>query len=183
MSTAPTYPAKTLGKLFNLTERRIQQLAKEGVLPKAERGKYDLIECTRAYIKYLQDRAFGKDAAPTDYHSEKARDVKYQADLREMELAERRGQLIPLDAVTEEILEVSSIFASQIESISGRLANDLARCDDPAVVHETLFSEMRRIRVATAERLQRHARDLQDTADSIKDSRRAVAEDGRPVGG
>ena len=42
MST-PTYPVSTIAKLFNLTERRVQQLASEGVIPKPERGKYDLV--------------------------------------------------------------------------------------------------------------------------------------------
>ncbi|VAW66172.1 hypothetical protein MNBD_GAMMA11-2557 [hydrothermal vent metagenome] len=36
----PLYPSATLAHLFNLSERRVQQLAKEGVIPKAQRGKY-----------------------------------------------------------------------------------------------------------------------------------------------
>lgn len=58
--TTPSYPVATIAKLFNLTERRVQQLAKEGVIPKPEKGKYDLIGCVRGYIAYLQERAFGK---------------------------------------------------------------------------------------------------------------------------
>ena len=40
--------------LFGLTPRRIQQLAKEGVLPKAERGRYNLAACVRFYVAHLQ---------------------------------------------------------------------------------------------------------------------------------
>jgi hypothetical protein len=38
---------------LNVSERRIQQLAKEG-LPKEDRMKYDLGKCMLWYIRYLQ---------------------------------------------------------------------------------------------------------------------------------
>ena len=78
MST-PAYPVSTIAKLFNLTERRVQQLASDGVIPKADRGKYDLVACVRGYIGFLQDRAFGKEVIHADAHQERARLLRAQA--------------------------------------------------------------------------------------------------------
>lgn len=88
------YAVGVIAKLLNVTERRIQQLAKEGIIPKAQRGKYDLIPCVQGYVKYLQDLAFGKDIVPIDINLAKSKQMAAQAELTEIELAERRATLI-----------------------------------------------------------------------------------------
>ena len=47
---ANSYPVSTIAKLFGLSERRIQQLAQEGIIPKPDKNQYELIGCVRAYI-------------------------------------------------------------------------------------------------------------------------------------
>ena len=42
-----------ISQLLKLTERRIQQLAKDGIIPKADRGEYDMIPVVHAYIDFL----------------------------------------------------------------------------------------------------------------------------------
>lgn len=58
-----SYPVSTIAKLFGLTERRVQQLAKDGIIAKLKKNQYELVGSVRAYINYLQRRAFGKGAA------------------------------------------------------------------------------------------------------------------------
>ncbi|MGA0025451.1 MAG: hypothetical protein ACO3F9_12515 [Burkholderiales bacterium] len=43
-----------LCRLFNLTSARIGQLAKDGIIVKTERNKYDLWRSVRGYIEFLQ---------------------------------------------------------------------------------------------------------------------------------
>lgn len=94
----PTYPVKTIAALLRLTERRVQQLSKEGVIPKAERGRYELAPAVQGYIAYLQDRLAPRegddDPDRIDYHVEKARKTKAEADIAEMEAAKMRGDLV-----------------------------------------------------------------------------------------
>ena len=52
----PTYPVSVIAKLLKLTERRVQQLSKEGVIPKAEHGRYELAAAVQGYVGYLQER-------------------------------------------------------------------------------------------------------------------------------
>lgn len=42
-----------VAKKMGLKIRRVQQLAKAGIIPKDERGKYHLIDCLSQYVLYL----------------------------------------------------------------------------------------------------------------------------------
>jgi phage terminase Nu1 subunit (DNA packaging protein) len=169
MSTqTPAYPASTLAKLFHLTERRIQQLAKEGIIVKDAHGKYDLVSSVQGYVKYLQDRALGRaDGAytdPADIKIERKRLIKAQADRAEHENQQRRGDLIALSWVSEVLHEITVLYSSGIEALPGRLAHELAGLHDPAQTKRRLFEECREIRCATADRLRRCAESLEGGA-------------------
>ena len=96
------YPVSTMAKLFNLTERRVQQLSKEGVIPKDARGRYELVPAVQGYVRYLQERALGQQVpeGAIDYHAEKARKTRAEADLAEMAAA-RRGELVEAAVVDQ----------------------------------------------------------------------------------
>ena len=42
-----------LARFMNLTPRRVQQLAKEGIIAKARPGGYDLVRCLAMYVAHL----------------------------------------------------------------------------------------------------------------------------------
>ena len=87
MSSA-TQPIGVIARLLDLSERRVQQLSREGVIPKAERGQYDLIGSVRGYVRYLRDQALKAQAGAPDYAAERARFIRARADLAEMEAEE-----------------------------------------------------------------------------------------------
>jgi phage terminase Nu1 subunit (DNA packaging protein) len=93
----PTVPVGTLAKLFNLTDIRVQQLAKMGVCVKAERGRYDLWASVKGYIKYLQERAVGRGpegggGEGDDYQKHRARLYKARADKEEIQASLLAGK-------------------------------------------------------------------------------------------
>jgi len=49
-----TVNVETLSRMLGLTERRIQQLAKENTLKKDGRGDYNLTESLLSYVKHLE---------------------------------------------------------------------------------------------------------------------------------
>lgn len=185
-AASPLYPASTIAKLFNLTERRIQQLAKEGIIPKAERGKYDLIGSVRNYVKYLQERALGRDDGSytdeADIKIERKRLIKAQADKTESETQKLRGELIPFEWVEDVLNEVAVLYGSGVDALPGRLANELAGIHDPAEVKARLFDECRRIRIATADFLRRFAETVERGEVVSVDSGRTESEDTGSVG-
>ena len=101
MSSGATYPVGTIAKLLMLTERRVQQLTAEGVIPKPERARYELVPAVQGYVKYLRARTLGVEAldgAP-DMVSDKARLLKAKADISVLEVERARGDLLPAEEV------------------------------------------------------------------------------------
>ena len=86
-----TYGAEAIARLLVITPRRLQQLTKEGYLPKSERGRYELVPVVQAYIRYLRDRAVKGDLGDDDFGTHKTRLIKAQADIAELEAAPVRA--------------------------------------------------------------------------------------------
>lgn len=88
---------EVVAKFLNITPRRVQQLASEGVIPKGQRGHYHLVGAIRGYIKFLQERAEGRSAEGGELYDERTRLARLQSDELEMKLLERRGQLVNVE--------------------------------------------------------------------------------------
>lgn len=121
-----SYPVSHIANLLLLTERRVQQLSKENVIPKMDHGRYDLVQAVQGYVRYLQERSLGRPSAPEDYHTEKARLVKAQADKAELEVKTIRGELVQADAVASEWFAAINDCKSRLLSIASKAAPILA---------------------------------------------------------
>ena len=101
--TQGLYPKETIAGLLNISERRVEQLAKKRIIPKAGRGVFDLGPTVQAYVRYLQGLCGGnvKSAEPSELdrrlmearvleRESKARQAKYRADMMENEIQDSR---------------------------------------------------------------------------------------------
>ena len=127
-----------ISKFLNLTERRVQQLARDGIIPKAEKGKYDLVRSVQRYVQYLQDRAYGSTDAPRDTHHERARLIKAQADKTELEVAALRNQLIPIDRIEHDWMQQVSSCRMRLLAIPTKCAFQIAALKEPAEIERFL---------------------------------------------
>ena len=97
------YPKETIATLLNISERRIEQLVKQKIIPKAGRGVFDLGPTVQAYVRYLQGLCSGaiKTNEPSELdrrlmearvleRESKARQAKYRADAMEQEISKTR---------------------------------------------------------------------------------------------
>ena len=122
-----------IAKLFDLDVRRVQQLAKEGILPAASQRpyKFDLLPTVKAYIRYLRDRANGKEAKTADTVKAEADKLRAEADLKqskakiaELQLKELEGKMHrseDVEALTNDLVYTAR---SMIMALPGRLAMD-----------------------------------------------------------
>ena len=141
-------PLAVIARLLDLSERRVQQLSREGVIPKAERGRYDLVGAVRGYVAYLRDLAVKAQAGAPDFGVERARLIKAKADLAEMEADGRRGELLPAEAVEAAWTAVLARLRARLLVLPDRLA--------PLCVEETTIAGVRdQIRKAVREALAR----------------------------
>lgn len=111
--SAATQPISVIARLLDLSERRIQQLSREGVIPKAERGQYDLIGSVRGYVRYLRDQALKAQAGAPDYALERARFIRARADLAEMEAEEKRRSLIAAELIAPSRYRLTRLLRGQ----------------------------------------------------------------------
>ncbi len=123
MATGNLQPVRVIARVLTLTERRVQQLAAEGILPKPLRGQYDFIECVRAYVLYQRKLIEAiPQASETQLDGEKTRLTSARAGLAELDEAERRLQLIPAAQIEDFLTAIFSRIRQGILSLPSRLA-------------------------------------------------------------
>ncbi len=128
------YPVSTIAKLFDLTERRVQQLAKEGVIPKSSKGKYELVPSVKGYINYLKAKSFGtNDIVSSDIAIDRGRLLKMQADKLAMEMDTAKGQLLDREEVKAGWINLLTRCRARLLAIPNRLAYQLTSTTN---VHE-----------------------------------------------
>lgn len=117
-AAAGHYPASTIAKLFNLTERRVQQLSKEGVIPKAERGKYELIGAVQGYVRYLQERSQGRSTTGGfDLAQERAHLAREQRLIATLKREQIERKQAPVELLTLALARASSQVAASLDAM------------------------------------------------------------------
>ena len=118
---ATSFNIQAIAKLLKLSERRIQQLAKEEIIPKAERGKYDLVGSVQGYIDYLKAKV-GGDFTAEEVLKNKNKLLKAKAELAEIEKMKATGELIPKEEVKRTWLELVQKVKQKLLSIPNKVA-------------------------------------------------------------
>jgi phage terminase Nu1 subunit (DNA packaging protein) len=127
---------------LNLGERRVQQLVKEG-FPRAKRGLYDLDASFRFYVRYLQRKLIER-ALPDDGDGDgggpatsagvmRHRLLSIEAEMKQIELAEKREQLISVDRVEKDFAALAMEIKTRILSLPPRLAAEVLGERDLAI--------------------------------------------------
>lgn len=177
-----------IAKLFGVTERRVQQLAKEGIIPAAQKKpyKFDLLPTVQAYIKHLSDKANGREEKSTDNVKAESDKLRAEADLKqskakiaEMQLNELEGKMHRSEDVEAMTNDLVYTVRSMIMALPGRLAMDVVKATNANEASALIRSECYKIlnELATykydPEEYQRRVRDregwsvpLEDEADN-----------------
>lgn len=185
MASAQTFPLDTICKLLDLTPQRVAQLVNEGVIPRKERGRYELVPVVRGYIHYLRQRALKGDAKATgdDYASHRARLTKARADMAEMEREQMGNRLIPVHDVERAWCDVVANMRAKMLAIPTIAAADAQAAQTLAEakqvlkerVHEAL-EELANVRVEVVNPI-RASDDEDDRGEGIGDSGTAAGSD------
>jgi phage terminase Nu1 subunit (DNA packaging protein) len=118
---ATSFNIQAIAKLLKLSERRIQQLAKDNIIPKAERGKYDLVSSVHGYIDFLKAKA-GGDFTAEEVLKNKNKLLKAKAEIAEIEKQKATGELIPKEEVKRTWLELVHKVKQKLLSIPNKVA-------------------------------------------------------------
>lgn len=143
-ANSQTYSVETIAKLLQVTPRRVQQLSKEGYIPKSSRGKYELIGSVQGYIRFLKSQINDEDDDENVDGSgrHKSRLLKARADKAEIELAEIRGDIVRIDAVADIISREYSDVRTSLQSVASRCASRLVGEENHAVITSVIDAEI-----------------------------------------
>lgn len=122
--TRGDFSGQVVARLLNITERRLQQLAREGVIPKSSRGKYPLAGTIRAYIKYLQESGGGGNNSDPEQMEPFKRRAYYQAAHEKLQLELKSGDLLARAEVETELARVFDVMARFLDVLTDNMERE-----------------------------------------------------------
>lgn len=143
-----------IAKLFDISVRRVQQLTQDGVLQttavKNEAGRtvkrYELGSTVQRYVKYLSDKAYGRNEKTENLEESKLeKEIKIKdarAQRLEIELSELKGEMHrseDVEAVTNELVYT---VRSALLALPGRLAVDTCNAETPSEASDIIRDEV-----------------------------------------
>ena len=140
-----------IAKVFQVTVRRVQQLTQEGIIQTVETTegnrklrRYALMPTVMQYIKYLSDKANGREkkSSTSDKEEEKLQaevDLKKaKASIAQLQLEELEGRMHSAEDVEAMTTDLCLAVRSSLLSMPGRLAVDVAEAQNTAEVSEII---------------------------------------------
>lgn len=151
---------KFIADLFDLSERRIQQLSSEKddfgniILPSIKQGKnnvYDLIPTVKTYVSHLKDVLNGKALKQGNLSKETERldaDIRYKnvkAETAELLLKETLGKMHRSEDVESITTDLVLTIRGMLVAIPNRCADELASMEDSNEISNYLNKEINQV--------------------------------------
>ena len=114
--------AAVLGRVLGISRATIANLATDGVLPRADRGLFNLAACVQAYIKHKLISAGAADVGVKSLISERSRLAKLKADAAEREALVEAGELVDVADIENAWLGVVAVARSRLLLIPTKVA-------------------------------------------------------------
>ncbi len=136
------FTTKQLSEILDLSARRVQQLAEEGIFVREKRGKYRAIESMQNYIRFLQSNNSDSESE-VDYYEEKALHERAKRQKAEIEVALLKGQMHTAEAVAAVMNDMIASCRAKLLSLPAKMAPSLVGKEDVAQVKEMISKEIK----------------------------------------
>lgn len=138
---------KELADILGLTERRVQQMAQEGVIQKIAKNRFMLADSVQRYVKSVTREEKSED----DKKLEKARlfaetQIKTsKAAITKLEAEELKGNMHRSEDVAAVMEDLVYAMRGALNALPGRLAIDIVGAATPAEAAEIIKKEVYKI--------------------------------------
>jgi phage terminase Nu1 subunit (DNA packaging protein) len=130
-----------VSEIFGVSVTVIYEWLKTGIFDKEADGLILLVSAIRGV--YLYQRRLIDGTGGDDLITQKVRSAKADAELKELELLERKGELISASEVKSAAFESGRRVRDAIGNVPSRISALLAAENDPMKVKELLTNELR----------------------------------------
>ncbi|WP_139243408.1 hypothetical protein [Anaerocolumna xylanovorans] len=121
-----TVSAAVLGNIFGVTDRRIRQMAEEGIISRAAKGRYNLVESLKNYILSLKLAVDSNNEenpdGELDIDEEKALHERVKRHISELKLQTMKGELHKAQDVEAVMSDMLSAFKTRMMNIPSKVA-------------------------------------------------------------
>ena len=144
----------TVAKLFSVDARRVQQLAADKIITAVKvkgANKYNLTQVAQQYIKYLSDRAYGREGKikTADLEAERLKaeiGIKQAKEqIAKMQVKELQGKMFCVEDYIAISLDREYAVRNMLTALPGRLAVDVTNINDAAENSERIRKEVHEI--------------------------------------
>jgi hypothetical protein len=136
----------TVAELHDMTGTSKKTIYKhiEKASLKANGKKYQVQSVLSAIVKHRQedkDVTKLKNDAP-DYYTERARHEQFKADLAQLELKKKSGEMIPVDEVVKDWGQMITACRAKLLALPSKISPRLPGCDDVREMEQVIKSEI-----------------------------------------
>lgn len=127
-----TVSASVLGNILSVKDRRIRQMAVEGIMVRAAKGRYKLVESLKNYILTLKLAAEGvttEDLDEINIEEEKALHERAKRQILELKLRTMKGELHKAEDVEAVMMDMLVSFKTRVMNIPSKVAPILENRD------------------------------------------------------
>ena len=118
---------RELAEFLDVSARRIQQYVKDGIIRNAGRGKFNLKEAVQDFYSYQFEleraKLKRKDASLDEAYRRK---MLAEAELKEMEVEQKKGELIEKQEVIESWQKILNILKTRLLALPTQIAQEVA---------------------------------------------------------
>jgi phage terminase Nu1 subunit (DNA packaging protein) len=113
--------AGTIATVVGVGRQRINNLAADGVLPRADRGRFDLPSTVQAFFRHKYEKMQVGDAGK-NLTSERSRLARLKADKAEREDRKELGELVPASEIESAWLTVVNTARTRVLLVPRKIA-------------------------------------------------------------
>lgn len=140
-----TVAASVLADLLGVTDRRIRQLAEEGVLHRVTKGRYSLPISIKNYLKMLRmEDTLKNDGEPDELDLEKERAIheRIKRHQSEIKLAAMKGTVHRAEDVEQVMTDMLTAFRTRLLNVPSKLAPTLVGRESAGEIREIITNEI-----------------------------------------
>jgi len=129
-----TISTTELARCLGLSARRIQQLAQDGIVPPATRGRFRLNDSVQRYITFISGNKMSEDEQKVERTRKMAEaQIKAaKATVAKLEASELQGKMHRSEDVEAITADMANTLRSLLLGLPGRLAVDVHNADSAA---------------------------------------------------
>jgi phage terminase Nu1 subunit (DNA packaging protein) len=113
--------ATTIGKACGVSRQRINNLVADGILPRADRGRFDLPSTVQAFFRHKYEKAHD-NADAKSLTSHRSRLARIKADQAEREAERESGELIPASEIESAWLAIANTVRTRVSLVPTKIA-------------------------------------------------------------